>query len=76
MTSTYAPRTARGAVWHRIARTSGHARISAGGIEKDVTVEDADVGDRRVDAAYREQVRPPVLVDSITEPITAQPRSD
>jgi hypothetical protein len=30
-----------GSGWHRIARASGQARISAGGAEQDVTVEDA-----------------------------------
>ena len=40
--------------WHRIARASGQARISAGGVEKDVTVQDADPGVLdAVDAAYR-----------------------
>ncbi len=59
-----------GSGWHRIARTSGHARISAGGIEKDVTVEDADVGELdTVDAAYREKYgrRYASIVDSITD---------
>lgn len=31
-----------GSVWHRVARTTGAARISAGGVEMDVTVEDAE----------------------------------
>lgn len=45
-----------GSGWHRIARASGQARISAGGVDKDVTVEDADVGVLdAVDAAYREK---------------------
>ena len=45
-----------GSGWHRLARTSGRARISAGGLEQDVAVEDADdaVLDQ-VDAAYREK---------------------
>ena len=45
-----------GSAWHRVARTSGQARISAGGVDRDVAVEDADdaVLDA-VDAAYREK---------------------
>jgi hypothetical protein len=56
--------------WHRIARASGQARISARGVEKDVTVEDADVGVLdAVDAAYREKYgrRYTSIVDSITD---------
>ena len=59
-----------GSGWHRIARASGQARISAGGVEKDVTVEDADVGVLdAVDAAYREKYgrRYASIVDSITD---------
>jgi hypothetical protein len=42
--------------WHRIARESGRARISAGGVEKDVTAEDADEGVLdQVNTAYREK---------------------
>ena len=43
-----------GTGWHRVARTSREGRIRAGGVEKDVTIEDADsaVNDA-VDAAYR-----------------------
>jgi hypothetical protein len=42
--------------WHGVARASRRARIWAGGVEKDVTIEDADdaVQDE-VDAAYREK---------------------
>jgi hypothetical protein len=42
--------------WHRVARISGRARLLAGGVEKDVAVEDADpaVLDD-IDAAYREK---------------------
>lgn len=45
-----------GSAWHQVARTSHQARISAGGLERDVTVEDAEgsVLDG-VDAAYREK---------------------
>jgi hypothetical protein len=59
-----------GSGWHRIARASGQARVSAGGVEKDVTVEDADVGVLdAVDAAYREKYgsRYASIVDSITD---------
>jgi hypothetical protein len=47
----------RGSGWHNVARTSRKARIWAAGVEKDVTIEDADdetVLDR-VDAAYRQK---------------------
>jgi hypothetical protein len=59
-----------GSGWHRIARASGQARISAGGVEKDVTVEDADVVMLdAVDAAYREKYgsRYASIVESITD---------
>ena len=59
-----------GSGWHRIARASGQARISAGGVEKDVTVDDAAVGVLdAVDAAYREKHgrRYASIVDSITD---------
>jgi hypothetical protein len=55
--------------WHRVARASGQARIRAGGVEKDVTVEDADeaVLDQ-VDAAYRSKYsRYAGIVDGITD---------
>jgi hypothetical protein len=55
--------------WHRVARASGRARVSAGGLEKDVTVQDAD--DRvldEVDGAYREKYgRYASIVDTITD---------
>jgi len=43
-----------GTGWHRVARASRDGRIRAGGVEKDVTIEDVDdaVNDL-VDAAYR-----------------------
>ena len=43
-----------GTGWHRVARTSREGRIRAGGVEKDVTIEDADdaVNDQ-VTAAYK-----------------------
>jgi len=56
--------------WHRAAQTSGRARISAGGVEKDVTVENADraVLDE-VDVAYREKYgrRYQSIVESIND---------
>jgi hypothetical protein len=47
--AAYGPQTG----WHRVARASGAGRVRAGGVEKDVTIEDADgsVNDD-VDAAY------------------------
>jgi hypothetical protein len=65
--AAYGPSTG----WHRVARTSRAARIWAGGIEKDVKIEDADDGVLGpVDAAYREKYRRyagPVL-DSVINP--------
>jgi hypothetical protein len=58
-----------GTGWHRVARTSGEGRIRAGGVEKDVTIEDAGgaVNDQ-VDAAYRAKYgRYASIVDSITD---------
>src|SRR4051794_2002765 len=56
--------------WHGVARASHQAHIRAAGVEKDVTVEDADptVLDQ-VDAAYREKYgrRYASIVDSITD---------
>jgi hypothetical protein len=43
-----------GTGWHRVARTSREARITAGAVERDVTIEDADASVHDVvDAAYR-----------------------
>ena len=59
-----------GSGWHRVARASGQARISAAGVVKDVTVEDAeDAVLDAVDAAYREKYgrRYASIVDSITD---------
>lgn len=55
--------------WHGVARTSRRARIAAGGVERDVTVQDADGGVLdEVDAAYREKYgRYAQIVDSITD---------
>ena len=56
--------------WHGVARTSRQARLSVGGVEKDVTIADADraVLDK-VDAAYREKYgrRYASIVQSITD---------
>lgn len=55
--------------WHRVVRASRRARIRAGGVEKDVTVEEAHgaVNDQ-VDAAYRSKYgRYPSIVDDITD---------
>jgi hypothetical protein len=55
--------------WHGTARTSRRARIEAGGLAKDVTLEDADgaVLDA-VDAAYRNKYgRYASIVASITD---------
>jgi hypothetical protein len=65
--AAYGPSTG----WHRVARTSRAARIWAGGIEKDVTIENADDGVLgRVDDLYRQKYRRyagPVL-DSVINP--------
>jgi hypothetical protein len=59
-----------GSGWHRVARSSRQARIWAGGVEKDVALEDADpsVLDA-VDAAYREKYgrRYASIVDTIND---------
>jgi hypothetical protein len=56
--------------WHGVARTSGRARISPGGVERDVAIEDADqsVFDA-VDDAYRDKYagRYASIVDSISD---------
>jgi hypothetical protein len=57
-----------GSGWHRVARTSRAARIRAGGVEKDVSIEDVGgaVNDQ-VDAAYRHKYgRYADIVDGIT----------
>jgi hypothetical protein len=63
--AAYGPETG----WYRVARTSRVGRIAAGGVERDVTIEDADgaVNDD-VDAAYRAKYRRYAqnIVDSIT----------
>ena len=59
-----------GSGWHAVARTSHQARIRAGGVDKDVGIEDAApaVLDD-VDAAYREKygARDADIVDSIID---------
>jgi hypothetical protein len=63
--AAYGPRSG----WHRVARATGEARVRAGGVEKDVAVEDADewVYDQ-VDAAYRAKYgRYASIVDGITD---------
>jgi hypothetical protein len=58
-----------GSGWHRVVRASGRARIRAAGVEKDVTVEEAEsaVNDQ-VDAAYRSKYgRYASIVDDITD---------
>ena len=58
-----------GTGWHRVARTSREGRIRAGGVEKDVTIEDADgaVNDQ-VDEAYKAKYHRYAanIVDSVT----------
>lgn len=58
-----------GSGWYGVARTSRQARISAGAVERDVTIEDADdaVLDA-VDAGYRAKYgRYASIVDTITD---------
>lgn len=60
-----------GSGWHRAARTSGHARISAQGVEQDVNIAAADERELdQIDAAYREKYggRYASIVDTITDP--------
>ena len=50
--AAYGPRTG----WHRVARASGEGHVSAGGVERDVTFEDApETANDAVDAAYRDK---------------------
>jgi hypothetical protein len=58
-----------GTGWHRVARVSRAGRIRAGGVEKDVTMEDADgAANDEVDAAYRAKYRrfAGSIVDTVT----------
>jgi hypothetical protein len=59
-----------GSGWHRVARSSRQARIWSGGVENDVTVEDADSSMLdAVDAAYREKYgrRYASIIDTIND---------
>src|SRR5215211_3990969 len=58
-----------GSGWHRVARTGREARIRAGDVQKDVTIEDADAAvNDQVDAAYRSKYgRYPSIVEGITD---------
>ena len=63
--AAYGPRTG----WHRVARTSRVARVSAGGVEREVRLEDADPGVAdRLDEAYRTKYRryAASIVDTVT----------
>ena len=55
--------------WYRVARTSRRARISAAGLERDVTIDDADAAVvSAVDAGYREKYGAYAsIVDSIND---------
>jgi hypothetical protein len=56
-----------GTGWHRVARANRAGRVRAGGVEKDVAIEDADgVVNDQVDAAYRTKYGPGPVVDGIT----------
>jgi hypothetical protein len=64
-----------GSGWHRVAQASREGHIRAGGVEKDVTIEDADGAvNKAIDAAYRAKYRRYAgsIVDAITN---AQARS-
>jgi len=58
-----------GSGWHRVAVTSHQARIRAGGIEKDVTVEEADAAvNDLVDDQYRSKyARYPSIVEDLVD---------
>jgi hypothetical protein len=58
-----------GSGWHRVAQSTREGRIRAGGIDNDVTVEDAeDAVNDQVDAAYRSKYgRYASIVDGITD---------
>ena len=60
-----------GSGWYGVARTSRRAHIAAGGVERDVAVEDADPSILdAVDAAYRSKYggRYESIVDKLVEP--------
>jgi hypothetical protein len=59
-----------GSGWYGVARTSRQARISAGGVKRDVTIEDADAAVLgAVDAGYRSKYgsRYASIVDTIND---------
>jgi hypothetical protein len=59
-----------GSGWYGVARASGHARIWAGGVERDVAIEDADAAVLdAVDAGYRSKYggRYASIVESIND---------
>jgi hypothetical protein len=60
----------RGSSWFRGAQTRHHARIRAGGIEKDVDLTETDEVNDTVDAAYQAKYgrRYPTIVPSIVAP--------
>jgi hypothetical protein len=59
-----------GSGWYGVARASGQAHIRAGGVERDVAVDDVDSSMLdAVDAAYRSKYsRYASIVDSLVEP--------
>ena len=59
-----------GTGWHRVARAGGAGRVQAGGVTKDVTIEDADAAvHEAVDGAYRSKYgRYASIVEGITNP--------
>jgi hypothetical protein len=64
--AAYGPATG----WHRVASATRRARISAGGVEADVSVEDVDDGLlHEIDAAYRRKYGHYAknIVDSVTD---------
>jgi len=60
----------RGSSWFRGAQTRHEARVRAGGVEKDVSLVEADDVNDEVDAAYRAKYgrRYPTIVPSIVAP--------
>ena len=60
----------RGSSWFRGAQTRHEARVSAGGVEKDVALVETDEAGDQIDAAYQEKYgrRYPRIVDSVLTP--------
>lgn len=59
-----------GSGWHRVALSSRQARVSAGGVEKDVALEDAHASVLdAIDVAYREKYgrRYASIVDTVND---------